>query len=121
MEFYYTASHKQVTYLACWKLKDSAQEFKPRHYTPNIPQGCRSLSVIVRKPQKVIRGDWFTYLLQMGNVIISAQAPDFGWVTFTDRQYAAAFFNMCECYDASVLPTTVCAFERGTTPLLMLS
>ena len=113
MESYYTASHDQKTYLAYWKVTDSAQELKPRHCTSTIPHSCRRLSVVVRRPQEVIQGDWFSHVLQTGNVIIAAQSPDFCCVTFTDRHYATAFFNMWVGYDASVVLITVGAFERG--------
>ena len=94
MDSYYSYTHHQKPYLACWKITDGAQEFKPECYKPNVLPGDRSSTVVVRRPQEKIPVDWFTHVLEYGNVMIAAQSRENGWVTFADRKFGAAFYNI---------------------------
>ena len=114
MESYYSVTYNQKLYLACWKITDGAEEFKPGCYQANILHGDRSSTVVIRRPQKKIQVDWFTYVLGFGYVMIAAQSPEYCWVTFADRGYAAAFYNMWESCDASALLMTVTLCARET-------
>ena len=112
MKTYYSDTDDQKTYLACWKITDSAQEFEPGRYRQDLRHGDRSSTVVVRHAQEKIPVDWFTHVLEFGNVMIAAQSSEYCWVTFADRKDGARFYNIWESYDASAVHMTVCIYAR---------